>query len=67
MIPFIFHKGKCQFFLFFFFLRAAPAAYGNYQARGQIGQLTPQPQQCGIRAAFVAYTTAQDNTGSLTH
>ena len=27
----------------------------------------PQPQQCGIRAAFVTYTTAHGNAGSLTH
>ena len=30
----------CKFFFFFFLLfRAAPAAYGSAQARGQIGQL----------------------------
>uniref|UniRef100_A0A8D1EBR9 VWFA domain-containing protein n=1 Tax=Sus scrofa TaxID=9823 RepID=A0A8D1EBR9_PIG len=30
-------------------------------------QPTPQPQQCGIRAASSTYTTAHSNTGSLTH
>ena len=27
----------------------------------------PQPQQCQIRAAYAAYTTAHSNTRSLTH
>ena len=44
---------------------AAPAAYGGSQARGH--QPTPEPQQCGIRAASATYTTAHGNTGSLTH
>ena len=39
--------------------------------RGWIGatscQPTPQPQQCGIGATSVTYTTAHDNTGSSTH
>ena len=28
---------------------------------------TPQPQQRGVWAASVTYTTAHDNDGSLTH
>jgi len=28
---------------------------------------TPQPQQCGIQATSVTYTTAHGNAGSLTH
>ena len=28
---------------------------------------TPQPQQCGIQAMSLTYTTAHGNTGSLTH
>ena len=47
-------------------------AYGSSQARGLIGTAaarrpTPQPQQCGIRAASATYTTAHGNAGSLTH
>ena len=40
---------------------AAPSARGGSQAR------EPQPQQPGIRATSVTYTTAQGNTGFLTH
>ena len=50
---------------------AAPAAYGDSQARGRIGAVaakpTPEPQQRGIRAASATYTTAHGNAGSLTH
>ena len=63
-------------FLFFFCLfaisMAGPAAYGGSQARGLIGgsyscRPTPQPQQRGIQAKSVTYTTAHGNAGSLTH
>ena len=60
----------CLFSIFFLF-RAAPEAHGSSQVRGQIrataAGLTSQPQQCGIQATFITYTTAQGNTGSLTH
>ena len=49
---FIFLKLKT---FFFFLLRAAPAAYGSSQARGQ------------IRAASLTCTTAHGNAGPLTH
>ena len=59
-----------QFYLFIY-LFLASATYGSSQARGQIGAtvagLCPQPQQCRVRAASVTYTTAQGNSGSLTH
>ena len=56
------------FFAFLSFFRAAPVAYGSPQARGRIGAVaTPQPQQHGIQASSVTYTTAHCNTGSLTH
>ena len=53
-------------FLLFSLFRATLAAYGNSQARGQIGWPTPQAQQCTIRSASVTYTTAHGNAGSLT-
>ena len=54
----------CLFLLF----RAILAAYGSSQAGGLIGATGtgPQPQQSGIQATFVTYTTAHGNTGSLT-
>ena len=61
------------FFCLFFlpFSRAIPMAYGGSQARGLIEAVaakpTPEPQQCGIRAASATYTTAHDNTRSLIH
>ena len=61
---------KFCFILFLCLFRAAPTAYGNSQARGQIGascQAMPQPQQCRIWAMSVTHTTAHGNTGSLTH
>ena len=62
-------------FVCFVFLRAAPAAHGSSQARGQIRATDaghchwpqPQPRQRQIRAASANYTTAHGNTGSLTH
>ena len=49
----------------------ALVAYEGSQARGLIRAIaakpTPGPQQCGIWAASVTYTTAQGNSGSLTH
>ena len=57
----------CLFGLF----RAIPATYGNSQTRGWNWncscQPIPQPQQSQIRASFATHTTAQGNTGSLTH
>ena len=68
------YKARCaaqrsltSLFLFCLF-RATPEAYGGSQARGWIGATAmPQPQQCGIRATSVIYTTAHGNAGSLTH
>ena len=54
----------------FFFLRTALAAYGGSQARGPIRAVAtplPRPQQCGIWALSLTYTTTHCNTGSLTH
>ena len=55
-------------FLFFFvfcIFRATPTAYGGSQARGANQsyscQPTPQPQQHGIGATSVTYTTAHGN------
>ena len=58
--------------LFFFWLfRATPSAYGCSQARGSNQscrhQPTPEPQQPGIQAASVTYTTTHGNARSLTH
>ena len=53
--------GFWGFFIFCLF-RAIPAAYGGSQARP-----TPQPQQHGIWAPSVTYTTAHGNAGSLTN
>ena len=59
-------------FLFFFpvFSRAAPTAYGGFQARGSNRSCSrwhmPETQQCGIQATSAKYTTAH-NAGSLTH
>ena len=50
--------------VFFWLFRAAPAAYGSSQARGQI---RATPQQCGIQAESATYTTAHGNTGSFSH
>ena len=65
------------FFFFFFclsvFSRATPAAYGGSLARGCwirqscSHQPTPEPQQHGIQAVSVTYTTAHSNAGFLTH
>ena len=62
----------CLFFVFclFAFSRAASAAHGDSQARGLIGAVAaslPEPQQHGIQAVNVSYTTAHGNAGSLTH
>ena len=53
------------------FFPATPVAYGSSHSKGWVGpcshQLTPQPQQRGIRASSATYTTAHSNTGSLIH
>ena len=58
-------------FSFLSLFRAAPEAFGNYQARGQIGApaagLHTTPQQHGIRATSVTYTTVHGDARSLTH
>ena len=60
------HWVFCLFVLVFFAISwAPPEAYGGSQARGRIGGCshwpTPEPQQCGIRAASATYTTAHGN------
>ena len=64
-------KSTIIFFFFFCLFRAAPMAYRGSQARGQIGavaaSLHPSPEQRGIWATSVTYTTAHNNAGSLTH
>ena len=54
------------FFVLFLLFRTTPAACGSPQARGWSWrcQPTPQPQQCGIRAASATYTRAHSNSGS---
>ena len=53
-----------SFFLSFCFSRAAPAAYGDSQARGLIGavatSLCLEPQQCGIQAMSAQLTAMPD-------
>ena len=55
---------------FFGCFRAALAAYGSSQARGQnwscSHQPRPQPQQLQIRAESATYTRTHGNAGSLT-
>ena len=46
-------------------LLATLTAYGSSQARGCSCQPTPQPQQCGIRAASMTYSTAHGKCGIL--
>ena len=60
------------FFFFFFFVFLGPHLWhmevprqGLNQSRS--GRPMPQPQQLRKRAAFVTYTIAHSNTGSLTH
>ena len=53
------------FFLLLF--RAAPAAYGSFQARGQNRDAAAYLHHSQIPAASVTYPTAHDNAGSLTH
>ena len=52
------------------FFRAAPAAFGSSQARGQIGTaaagLRPQPHQYGIWAMSLTYIEAHSNARLLT-
>ena len=58
-------------FLFFFFFRAAPTAYGSSQGsnRRYSCQPRPQPRQHRIWATStsVTYTTGHSNAGSLRH
>ena len=57
-------------FFFFFLFRAAFASYGNPRLGVHLElQLLAytQPQQCGIRAESLTYTTAHGNARSLTY
>ena len=66
-------------FFFFFFVFCCCCCYflgrsrGIWRFPGQglnrscSHRPTPEPQQCGIRAASATYTTAHGNAGSLTH
>ena len=55
--------------LLFCLFRAEPKAYGGSSESNQSCSCwpTPQPQQHGIQATSVTYTTAHGNAGSLTH
>ena len=57
------------FILLILFFRAAPMAYGGFQARGWIRAVAAsyarEPQQCRIQALFVTYTIALGNAVSL--
>ena len=57
------------FFFFFCPFRVIPVAYGNSQARGQIGAAVASLpySHSGIWAVSVTYTTDHSNTESLTH
>ena len=60
----------CFCFFCFAISWAALTAYGGFHARDRIGAVATslhQPQQRGIRAASVTYTTAHGNAGSVTH
>ena len=67
------HSGKTVtvFVGFFCLFRAALVAYGGSPGWGLNGSCscwpTPQPQQLGIQALSVTYTTAHGNARSLTH
>ena len=53
-------------FLFFVISRAAPTAYGGFQAWGLV-RAVPEPQPGQIWAGSATYTTAHGNAGCLTH
>ena len=57
-------------YLFNYLVAPAPVAYGSSQARGCIraaaAQPVPQPQ-CQILGAYMTYTEACGNAGSLSH
>ena len=56
------------FWLSFVFLRPHLCAYGGSQARGWTGAgAAGRPQQCGMWATSVPYTTAHGNARSSTH
>ena len=58
------------YYYFFFFLMAVPVAYGSSQARGQIGAAAAGLQHSHSNSGSelsAIYTTANGNTGSLTH
>ena len=64
-IPLIKFIPRC--FFFFFFLNPVPHLWLMEVPRlGVELELLPQPQQCGIQANSVAYTTAYSNSRSLT-
>ena len=58
-----------QILFFFLLFRAAPAVYGDSQARGPIRAIAAclRHSQHWIQAKSVTYTTAHDNTGSLAY
>ena len=60
-------KGKTWGFFFFFCLfRAPPTAYGSSLARGPIGAVAAGLHHSHSDTRSATYTTAHDNTGSLT-
>ena len=58
------------FFCLFAFSRTTSSGIWRFPSQGSnlscSRRPTPQPQQCGMRAASVTYTTAHGNAGSLT-
>ena len=57
-----------NFFFIFLLFRAAPTAYGSFQARDRSNwSCSCQPQQWWIQVKVVTCTTTHSNTRSLTH
>ena len=58
-----------DYYYYYFIFRATPMTYRISLPRGRIGavtaSLTPQPEQCGIWAISVTYTTAHGNAKSF--
>ena len=62
--PLIVQDFLLAFFFFFFFFKEPHWRHMKVPRLGVESELTPQPQQCGIQAAFETYTTDHGNVGS---